>query len=529
MKRFFGLSALVALICVGFVACNKVYFEQDNTQVELIGVDIVASLADCSRVELGDDTGATTPIYWSEDDAIVITIEGENYTFTIKDYTPNQQKACFYCEAAPATLAEGSYVATYQAEAAKRQSGEKSDLKYYQPMTAEFTIGSGEGWSDVKLNFCSDVAIVKLTLSHKDFKGQAVSGVVLKNWSNDVVAMAAGATVTGDATTGAVTVYFAVKPQTFSVCTAIEATCGDKRYGTFMYAYPATPVYAKSLEAGKLYRINKALNTRHIIGSGDCHSYGSTKYELYGYSDNIPNDVPTMALVINESYNIEYEYQGIPKTDDYVDGYNSSSNIAPWRKEAIKLFGNHSSIDNLIEYVEIGDGVSIIGENAFTYMWGTAVYIQASNFALNKILLQDGFITESLYINSLKRWCEIDFANEKSSPFYKSGGYLYLNGQKITNLVIPQSVTEIKKYTFMGCKFDSITIHENVQSIGESALANYIDVNIFCKAVNPPAGHNEMFVNGCVKAIYVPEQSVESYKAADGWKEYKDKIVGHQF
>ena len=525
MKRFFRLSALVALICVGFVACNKVYFEQDNTKVELTAVDIVASLADGSRVELGDDTGATTDIYWSEDDAIVITIDGEEYTFAIQNYEPNQQKACFHCEAAPATLAEGTYVATYQAEAAKSQSGEKSDLKYYQPMTAEFTVGSGEGWSNVKLNFCSDVAIIKLTLSHEDFKGQAVSDVVLKNWSHNVVAMAAGATVTGDATTGAVTVYFAVEPQTFSVCTAIEATCGDKRYGTFMYAYPATPVYAKSLEAGKLYRINKALNTRHIIGSGDCHSYGSTRYELYGYSDNIPNDIPTMALVINESYNIEY--QGLPKTDDYVDGYNSSSNIAPWRKEAIKLFGNDSSIDRLIEYVEIGDGVSIIGKNAFTYMWGEAVYIQSSAYPLDRIFLQDDFRTESLYINSLERWCEIDFADEESSPI--AGSDIYLKGQKITDLVIPQSVTEIKKYTFMGCKFDSITIHENVQSIGDSAFANYIDVNIFCKAVNPPAGHKDMFVNGNVKAIYVPEQSVESYKAADGWKEYKNQIVGYQF
>lgn len=32
-----------------------------------------------------------------------------------------------------------------------------------------------------------------------------------------------------------------------------------------------------------------------------------------------------------------------------------------------------------------------------------------------------------------------------------------------------------------------------------------------------------------VRTIYVPRNSVDAYKAADGWKEYADDIEGYDF
>jgi hypothetical protein len=37
------------------------------------------------------------------------------------------------------------------------------------------------------------------------------------------------------------------------------------------------------------------------------------------------------------------------------------------------------------------------------------------------------------------------------------------------------------------------------------------------------------FRNGSGRKIYVPMQSVEQYKKADGWKKYKEHIVGYDF
>ena len=35
--------------------------------------------------------------------------------------------------------------------------------------------------------------------------------------------------------------------------------------------------------------------------------------------------------------------------------------------------------------------------------------------------------------------------------------------------------------------------------------------------------------NAAGRMIYVPRQSVDAYKSADGWKDYADYIVGYDF
>jgi hypothetical protein len=42
-------------------------------------------------------------------------------------------------------------------------------------------------------------------------------------------------------------------------------------------------------------------------------------------------------------------------------------------------------------------------------------------------------------------------------------------------------------------------------------------------------GGSVFFFNGSDRKIYVPSQSVESYKSAEYWTEYADAIVGYDF
>ena len=522
MKRFFKLSALMALMTIVFVACDKSNFEEQNPNqnIQLTRVEILASLPQGSRAELGDDTGDTTPIYWSEGDQIVITIADAEYTFDLQDYTPNQEQAVFRCEQAPATLAAGNYTARYKAGASSEQSGLKSDLGNYQPMSAEFAIAEGEGWSDVKLHFCSQVAILKLTLSQEQFKGKSVSNVVLKDWSRRVVAMASDATVTGDMETGAVTVYFAVAPQAASACSAIEATCNGTTYGVFLSA--------KALEAGKLYRINKTLSPKVVVGSGSSNpSNGSSDYILYTYSNNLKGDVDSdnwPYIVLAFSVNYDNEYEGEPTIGDFIPGYEGG--IAPWRKDLTNLFGSASSTTNLISHIEIGDGITAVGEHALSYLDPAALCIQSTQTSLAWFRMQSQFRCEQVYINSLEQWCNIRFAATAAAPWYNSGGYLYLNGERVTDLVIPESVTTIQKFSFLGGRFNSITLHEQITTIGELALRSYSsNVEVFCKAINPPAGSAAMFSDD-VSAIHVPAASAEAYKSAAHWEDYKNVIVG---
>ena len=70
----------------------------------------------------------------------------------------------------------------------------------------------------------------------------------------------------------------------------------------------------------------------------------------------------------------------------------------------------------------------------------------------------------------MEAWCKIAFGDSNSNPLY-NGADLYLNNQKVTNLTIPTTITQIKAYTFYGCKsLTSVTIHNSVTSIGSSAF-----------------------------------------------------------
>ncbi len=84
---------------------------------------------------------------------------------------------------------------------------------------------------------------------------------------------------------------------------------------------------------------------------------------------------------------------------------------------------------------------------------------------------------ENLYIYDLESWCNIDFYNYESyslvcnNPMGNASN-IYLNGELLTNLIIPESVTNIGDFTFYGCNnLTSITIHEKVTSIGKAAFA----------------------------------------------------------
>ncbi len=74
-----------------------------------------------------------------------------------------------------------------------------------------------------------------------------------------------------------------------------------------------------------------------------------------------------------------------------------------------------------------------------------------------------------MHISDLAAWCAV-----LTSPrwdIYLSRSDLYLNGELITNLEIPQGVTTIGDYAFEGCDhIASITLPEGLQTIGSAAF-----------------------------------------------------------
>ena len=77
----------------------------------------------------------------------------------------------------------------------------------------------------------------------------------------------------------------------------------------------------------------------------------------------------------------------------------------------------------------------------------------------------------AVHITDLSAWCKIKFINFVSNPTYYAN-HLYLNGEEIFNLVIPDDINSIGNYAFYGCAgLTSITIPNSVTSIGEKAFS----------------------------------------------------------
>lgn len=75
-----------------------------------------------------------------------------------------------------------------------------------------------------------------------------------------------------------------------------------------------------------------------------------------------------------------------------------------------------------------------------------------------------------VYITNIAKWCEIEF--HIHSPLVYAHN-LYLNGKLVTDLVIPDSVTEIGDYAFRGCtSLTSVTIPDGVTTIGNCTFSD---------------------------------------------------------
>ena len=78
---------------------------------------------------------------------------------------------------------------------------------------------------------------------------------------------------------------------------------------------------------------------------------------------------------------------------------------------------------------------------------------------------------DSVDISDLSSWCRIQFASETANPCYHAHR-LFLQGQEIVDLEIPDSASEISSYAFSGCSdINSVYIPSGVSEIGISVFS----------------------------------------------------------
>ncbi|MBR5697540.1 MAG: leucine-rich repeat domain-containing protein [Prevotella sp.] len=123
--------------------------------------------------------------------------------------------------------------------------------------------------------------------------------------------------------------------------------------------------------------------------------------------------------------------------------------------------------------IGIPEGVTKIGEDAFCACSSlTSITIPKSVTEIEDDAFTGCFSLKAVHITDLAAWCSITFWFSESNPLWYAK-HLFLNGEEIKDLVIPESVTEISEYAFVRCLgLTSVTISDNVTAIKAHAFYN---------------------------------------------------------
>ncbi|MBR6195257.1 MAG: leucine-rich repeat protein [Prevotella sp.] len=129
------------------------------------------------------------------------------------------------------------------------------------------------------------------------------------------------------------------------------------------------------------------------------------------------------------------------------------------------IFGNQ--VKNYI----IGEDVTSIGSCAFYNCKDmTSVTIPSSVTAIRDNAFSGCINLTSVNITDLDAWYKISFGNVSSNPL-SCARKLFLNGEEVKDLVIPNSVTTINDFVFVGFSgMASVTIPNSVTSIGDGSF-----------------------------------------------------------
>ena len=137
--------------------------------------------------------------------------------------------------------------------------------------------------------------------------------------------------------------------------------------------------------------------------------------------------------------------------------------------------------------VTIPEGVTSIGSYTFNGCSGLkTLSLPASVNTIGDEAFGNCTSLDGIYISDLSAWCGITFSEHGSAnPLYQReyGAAtqrdvgLYLNGEKITDLVIPADVTSISPRAFFGYTgLESVEIPDTVTTVGASAFSNCVNL-----------------------------------------------------
>ena len=207
-----------------------------------------------------------------------------------------------------------------------------------------------------------------------------------------------------------------------------------------------------------------------------------------------------------------------------------------------KAFYKCSSLTSVL----MSNGTKTIGDRAFAFCGSmtdftipnsvTSIldYAFARCYSLTSITIGNSVTSIGTYAF---RYCSSLKSITIPDSVQKIGEFAFEECSLLTSITIGNGVTSIGYMTFKGCSsLTSVIIPDSVTSIGNGAFYDCTSLtSVYCKPATPPTAvlvgdeWNAFNNNASGRKIYVPTNSVDSYKAASYWSNYASYIEGYDF